>query len=678
MRICFIGKYPPIEGGVSVQSYWTLRGLAERGHEVHVVTNADEVEDHYRLSLEDDDAEWLQPRFPSAGGFVEVRNCESFGVRRMNHIPLSNPFVTKLASLATQTVRQYDCEAIYSYYFEPYGMAGHLASHWTGVPQVVRHAGSDLERLMKVPDLSTAYKEVVRAAALVLTGKGLVERFVRMGVGVGRIRSGLGFSPPPTLFNPQAAPMDVNGFLRRLAAQGDAEAHTGPLDLSKPTIGIYGKVGELKGSFDLVRALGLLKREGLDFNFLAMTHGTQGEHFRKMLRENDLEDRTRLLPFVPNWRVPSFIRACTAVCFLERDSPIALHGPMIAREVIACGTCLIVSGEVASKQGYHDLISDGQNMLVVANPKSPEDLAARLRFVIERPEAAREIGARGSEVSEAFEDYPGCIRDYENMFLELAGRRSACVPAQDVRVQSPVEKSCASASDKAEEDVREVIAAHFQCTLQLIGEQLESVHAQYERDSDPIKVCTRKEVARFGDFLSRLVKRQQVTPAARYFGDVLRFEKIASAFFADSDETDRVPPFTSADELGERKIGAETTLDLRPLRSNHARVVSFSYDIEALLAYLRRRALPPEPFPEQETLVLFHKAPNLVKLTLKINEPTNDLLMLCDGVRTLRTVLSKLASLHGADCAESEASLTSKALSALRSLYGKGVIIFCR
>jgi hypothetical protein len=45
MRICFIGKYPPIQGGVSAQTYWAVRGLAERGHEVCVVTNADEVED---------------------------------------------------------------------------------------------------------------------------------------------------------------------------------------------------------------------------------------------------------------------------------------------------------------------------------------------------------------------------------------------------------------------------------------------------------------------------------------------------------------------------------------------------------------------------------------------------------------------------------------------------------
>ena len=40
MRICIIGKFPPIQGGVSTRTYWTAHQLAARGHEVHVVTNA--------------------------------------------------------------------------------------------------------------------------------------------------------------------------------------------------------------------------------------------------------------------------------------------------------------------------------------------------------------------------------------------------------------------------------------------------------------------------------------------------------------------------------------------------------------------------------------------------------------------------------------------------------------
>ena len=45
------------------------------------------------------------------------------------------------------------------------------------------------------------------------------------------------------------------------------------VDWELPTIGIYGKIEAAKGSYDLVAALGDLKRRGRRFNFLAMCGG---------------------------------------------------------------------------------------------------------------------------------------------------------------------------------------------------------------------------------------------------------------------------------------------------------------------------------------------------------------------------------------------------------------------
>ena len=97
-RACFIVKYPPIEGGVSMRSYWLARELAERGHQIFLVTNAAEVEPEYRIFLDEDDRDWYEPRFETSGGFVMVRNTQPL-TDAMMHIPLSNPFVTKLSSV---------------------------------------------------------------------------------------------------------------------------------------------------------------------------------------------------------------------------------------------------------------------------------------------------------------------------------------------------------------------------------------------------------------------------------------------------------------------------------------------------------------------------------------------------------------------------------------------------
>jgi len=156
------------------------RELAQRGHQIFLVTNAAEVETEYRIYMDEDDRDWYEPRFADSGGFVKVRNTQPL-TDAMMHIPLSNPFVTKLSSVATQVIRQHGCEVIFAYYLQPYGMAAYLASQWTGVPYMVKHAGSDLGRLMKQPGLTTSYREILRAADSVSTGSDFTESFLAMG-----------------------------------------------------------------------------------------------------------------------------------------------------------------------------------------------------------------------------------------------------------------------------------------------------------------------------------------------------------------------------------------------------------------------------------------------------------------------------------------------------------------
>lgn len=681
MKICFIGKYPPIEGGVSMQSYWTVRGVAELGHEVYVVTNADEVENVYRLYFEEDDKDWYEPRFESARGFVRVRNTERFGSRKISHIPFTNPFVTKLASVATQTIRQHNCEVIVASYFEPYGVAGFLASQWTGVPYVIKHAGSDLDRLMKAPDLSTAYKEILKRAARVLTTEGLVERFARMGVDEDRIRTDIKFSVPTELFNPSAAPMDVNGFLQRITARDPAWAqnflkwHANPVDLAKPTIGVYGKVGEFKGSYDLVRSLSRLKEEGLDFNFLTMTHGWQGEQFRQALREAGLEERTWILPFVPHWRVPGFIRACTAVCFLERDFPIAIHGPTIPREVMACGTCLVLSGEIASKQSYRDRILDGENVLVVADPKAHDELAAKLRLAIRQPEAARRIGLGGYEISQTTEDFPAFTRQAEHLLQGLTGREAGAAQASgDGRDGQQLP---AAARPNGEGELAEALAAALPCTCHLLSGRLQDAVLEYRRAAPAQNGGGFRTAIKFCDLLGELSRRQEIEPVPPYFRDILRLERTGLALSVDDDESDKVPPFTGADRFRGREVREELVGHLRPSKNSRCRIEEFDYDVAALVGFLKHKETPPEPPPRGRTLILFYTAPNLTSSVIKINGPTKDLLELCDGARTTRSLLTTLAQLYGLGEGAGADEFRRGVLSTLGSLYEKGIIIFC-
>lgn len=92
------------------------------------MTNAFEVESAFRMELRPDDGPWLEPSFESTGGFVNVYPTPGMRHMRLGYIPHANPFVTKLASIATRAIRTHGCEAIYAFYLEPYGIAGCLAA----------------------------------------------------------------------------------------------------------------------------------------------------------------------------------------------------------------------------------------------------------------------------------------------------------------------------------------------------------------------------------------------------------------------------------------------------------------------------------------------------------------------------------------------------------------------
>ncbi len=66
MRICIIGKFPPIQGGVSMRTYWTAHALAARGHDVHVVTNAKEARPPFRMHMRQEDWQRCEARSATA------------------------------------------------------------------------------------------------------------------------------------------------------------------------------------------------------------------------------------------------------------------------------------------------------------------------------------------------------------------------------------------------------------------------------------------------------------------------------------------------------------------------------------------------------------------------------------------------------------------------------------
>jgi glycosyltransferase involved in cell wall biosynthesis len=271
MKICIIGKFPPIQGGVSAQTYWSAHALAKRGHDVLVVTNAKEAVAPYRMHMRAED--WDRCEAVYGGGSVTVHWTDPVD-RSQAHIPLNSPVVTKLATLAARAHTSRALDVIFSHYLEPYGIAGHLAAQMTGVPHVVRLAGSDAGRLWQHPQFELLYDHVLRSAEVVVAAGVVAKRAVERGVAADRIAAGGGFAVPEDLFASEGPHLDISALLAMAQADPQfADLVWGGFMGGRPYFGVYGKLGERKGSFTLLAAMHRLMEAGLDVGLVALAHG---------------------------------------------------------------------------------------------------------------------------------------------------------------------------------------------------------------------------------------------------------------------------------------------------------------------------------------------------------------------------------------------------------------------
>jgi glycosyltransferase involved in cell wall biosynthesis len=624
MRVCAVVKYPPIEGGVSALSYRVVMALAAAGHQVSVVTNADEVEDDYRIWMRPQDRRRLEAQFPN-GGSVCLVPTSGLGRKFADHIPSSKPFVTKLASIATEEIRRTDADVVFSYYLEPYGLAAHLAAQWTGVPHIVQHAGSDRTRLLAHPELSLAYREVLRRADVVVTRPGTIEGF---GVDPARVVDlaprGLAVFPEP-----DTPALDVDATIAELAAAGHPWiTNTRPMPTDRATVGIYGKIGQYKGSYDLVDALARTAAAGHAFNFLVMAGGKWRAHFLDVVRDAGLADRTWTLPFLPHWRVPEFLRSLTAACFLERQFPIAIHTPGIPAEVLTVGACLVVSREIVEKQRVRDRLVHGQNAYVVEDPTDVDELAGVLGRIAEDPAAAQRVGRSGRLLVDDVGTDAELAVSYEKLFARAARLRSE--PRRPVDTTSTTD------------DRWRLLRRFMPATVALLGDSLENVVAMAGEGNHPT-VAQLTYAA--GQAAVEWIGQQNGTlPAAASAAAAFELDLLWTRLDLESLDGGTLFPRRGA---GAMVLSEPVDVGSRmPVTASGVRIRRHRDDIEAVLAGLRSGSGYPA-VGSKETLFLFLKRGDLDGAVRRINPATQLLLRLCDGRTPVAAIAQRLEREYG-------------------------------
>jgi len=394
MKICFISKYPPIEGGEAAKAYWLIRNLGKRGHKVYVATNAFEVEDKYRETLTGTDLKFYQPQN------VSVFNINPF--INPHFIPFYPAYCEKLTSLAMDIVEKYKVDLIDSWYLIPYGIAGAMVKNFTQKPLVIRHAGSDITRLYSSAYLNTIIKAVLKRGDKIITYPLREKMFLDLGINEKNLFFNTSTSVDIDFFHPSVRPTSLSKYAPRETLGG------------KPIITYIGKIGETKGIFELIKALARIKK---DFLLWVVGGENQKKEIWKHLQRYELCGKAILSPFVPPWRIPGIIRASTCVVCPEHNFPVRSHSPILPREVMATGKCLILSEELFKKR-KSKLIKNGLNVLVI-NPDNIEQFSKLLERVMVDKKYVEQIGREARIVAEKTENFSRYVSEIEKLYRSL-------------------------------------------------------------------------------------------------------------------------------------------------------------------------------------------------------------------------------------------------------------------
>ena len=628
MRICLIGKFPPIQGGVSMRTYWAAHALAARGHEVHVVTNAKEVQPPFRMHMREQD--WQRCEATYGGGAVTVYWTDPVD-RSQAYIPMASPFVSKLAGIALRLHAEHPFDVIHSFYLEPYGVAGHLVAQMTGVPHVTRTAGSDAGRLWRHPQLEPLYDQVFQSAAGVIAGKAAASRAVQRGVDADRIAFAGGVVVPEGVFTPVGPSLDLAALRAEVAFDPDlSNLLWGEFAGDRPYFGVYGKLGESKGSFSLLAALRRIRDAGLNVGLVALAHGPPAveERFRAHARDFGLADRILQLPFLPHWRVPEFIRGCLAVCCLEQDFPIRFHSPIIPREVLLCGTCLVASTEVIRKLPGHSQLPHGFGCIAVEDVNDGGALSKQLAAIVEDPAPALDVGARGREFARLLQRNVAFPQELEGtLAAAAAGRRvgpAAARPSGDAANQ----------------------AGNGFWLCQLAAAAVERADLDAETPPRQAIVQARDPDLAWARGLLAAIE-ERIAGGDRSLNGLIPAVRVEIAVAAAEDDADATGSGGEGDPLFRLRITrwAMAKNDLPGLvcvRDPRLRVLTFEFDVTGLMSIRSADDLAAPPAPRQSYLVAFGCGDGGRRSPLVVDRAAARILELSDATRSASEIVSEL------------------------------------
>lgn len=377
-RIICISKYPPLEGGIAAKTYWLCRALAERGHTVHVVTDGGNI-----------DADYCSPAFQDQ---VSVNNLH---INRPQekipwHIPNEPHRALALLNAALEVVDQHGADVIDTGYLIPYGLMGCLAGQMTGLPYLLRHGGSDLNKFLNKGIWANLITKAFKGAGAIITDREHCEGFCSLSK---RVISIPPYVPDPAFFKPM------------------------PGKKSKPTLALIGKANYYWRHKGWHRAIEIMKSLGDRFHYMIVSQGIGFKDFKKFA-EDRIGSIIEWREFVDPAEMPRVLQSVSGIFTLQNDLPFPVFSNLVM-EALYCNVTVVTDRpDMVQSLMKQDLHIDAESRHVLIVPSDDPDTAAERIINYFDGSVPEQI-----DVSQREADYASYIQQNEGAILSVIEKR---------------------------------------------------------------------------------------------------------------------------------------------------------------------------------------------------------------------------------------------------------------
>jgi 1,4-alpha-glucan branching enzyme len=182
---------------------------------------------------------------------------------------------------------------------------------------------------------------------------------------------------------------------------------------SRPYFFSIGRMVHEKGFETLIRAASLLKNEGHRVSFIIAGKGPMLEHYRQLVKNENLDDMVFFTGFISDEKRNSYLKDCLAVIFPSLYEPFGI----VALEAMA-----FKKGVVASDTGGLKSIVKHEHTGLLFQPDNESNLYELLLSLIEEPGKSERLGEVGFRMAKSMFSWERIadqtIHVYEDVLLQ--------------------------------------------------------------------------------------------------------------------------------------------------------------------------------------------------------------------------------------------------------------------